>query len=97
MDDATASRHPLHITGGNGAMVSHAVAVLNRTGQDVGNGFNTAMRVPREASKIILRNVVAKVVQQQEWVEIPSVAKPERATTNGQPAPSSVGLDEQFA
>ena len=79
MDDAAARRHPLHVAGGDGAMVPHAVAMLDGAGEDVGDGLDAAVRMPREARQVILRNVVAEIVEQQEGVEIGRVAEAERA------------------
>jgi hypothetical protein len=49
MDDAAASRHPLHIARGNDAAVSYAVPVLDAAGKDVRDGFDTAVRMPWES------------------------------------------------
>ena len=48
-------------------------------GQDVGDRLDAAVRMPREAGQVILRNVVAEVVQQQERIEVGRVAEAERA------------------
>ncbi len=79
MNDPAARRHPLHVTGGDGAAVPHAVAVLHRSGQDVGNGLDSAVRMPRKASQIILRNIIAEIVEQQERIEVAGVSEAERA------------------
>src|SRR5207245_2449991 len=39
-------------------------------GEDVGNGLDAAMRMPRKPGEIILRMVVAKIVEQQERIEL---------------------------
>jgi len=70
VQDAAARRHPLHIAGTHLALVAQAIAVLNRTGQHVSNGFNPAVRMPRKSGQIIFRIVVAKIVQQQKRIEI---------------------------
>ena len=61
MDNAAAGGHPLHIASGNGAAVAHAVAVFDGTGEDIGDGLNAAMGMPRKAGKIILGHIVAKI------------------------------------
>ena len=97
MDDAAARRHPLHVAGGDGALVSHAVAVLHGSGKDVGDGLNPAMRMPRKAGKIILRNVVAEVVQKQERVEIRRVAEAEGAAQmHARAFQRGLGADNSF-
>jgi hypothetical protein len=70
MDDAASGSHPLDIPRGNGAAVSQAIPVLNASCENVRNRFDTAVRVPRKARQIILRNVVPKVVEQKKWIEI---------------------------
>ena len=79
MDDAPARRHPLKVAGGDGPAVAHAVAVLDGAGEDVGDGFDAAMRMPREAGQVIGRDVVAEVIEQEEGVEVGRVAESERA------------------
>src|SRR5690242_17360261 len=79
VDNAAARSHPLHISCGNGATISHAVAMFDSPGKNVGNGLNPAMRMPREACQVILGNVVAKVVEEKERIEILGIAKSERS------------------
>ena len=79
VDDPAARRHPLDVAGGDGAVVAHAVAVLHGSGEDVGDGLDAAVGMPREARQVILRNVVAEVVEEQERVEVGCVAEAERA------------------
>ena len=79
VDDAAAGGHPLDVAGGDGAAVAHAVAVLDGAGKNVGDGLDAAVRMPWEAGEIILGNVVAEVVEQQEGIEIGSVAEAKRA------------------
>src|ERR1022692_1127351 len=79
VDDPPARRHPLDVAGADGTAVPHAVAVLDGSGEDVCDGFDAAVRVPREAGQVIARNVVAEIVQQEEWVEVGGVAEAERA------------------
>jgi hypothetical protein len=60
-------------------VVAHAVAVLDSPGENVGDGLDPAMRVPRKARQIIRGNVVAEVVEKEERVELGGVAETERA------------------
>src|SRR5690348_5552806 len=75
MQDAAASGHPLHIAGRHLAFVAETVAVFDRTCQHVGDGLYATMRMPRKAGLIVRRILVAKVVQQQEWIELLGLAE----------------------
>jgi hypothetical protein len=77
--DAAPGRHPLHVAGAERTFVSEAVAVLDIAGKHIGNGLDAAVRVPGEAGKIIRRTIVAEVVEQQEGIELGSVAEAEGA------------------
>src|SRR5262249_28716783 len=57
-----------------------AVAVLDRSGQHVGHGLDAAMRMPGKASPIIVRALVAEIVEQQKRIELVGRAEPERPT-----------------
>src|SRR5205823_3366252 len=52
VDDAAAGGHPLDFAGADGALVSEAVGVVNGAGEDVGDGFDAAVRVPGEAGEV---------------------------------------------
>ena len=95
MDDAAAGRHPLNVAGGDGAAVAHAVAVLHGSGQDVGDGLDAAVRMPGKAGQVILGNVVAEIVEQQERIEVGRVAEAERpAQVHARAFQGGLGLDE---
>ena len=79
VNDSAACRHPLHVARGDGATVAHAVAVLDCAGKNVGDGLDATMRMPGKAGEIVLWDVIAEVVEQQEWVEVGGVAKAEGA------------------
>ena len=79
VDDPTAGRHPLDVAGGDAALVAQAVAVLDRAGQHISDSLDAAMRMPRKAGQVILRDVVAEIVQQQERIELGGVAETESA------------------
>jgi hypothetical protein len=53
--------------------------VLHRPGEDVGDGLDAAVRMPRETGEVILRPVVAEIIQQQERIELLGLAKAEGA------------------
>src|SRR5713101_7586722 len=71
--------HPLHVAGAQRPLVSQAVAVVHRPGQDIGDGLDAAMRMPGEAGAIVVRAVVAKIVEQQERIELAGLSESERA------------------
>jgi hypothetical protein len=79
MDDPASRRHPLNVARADRSTVPHAVAVLDRSRQNVGDGLDSAVRVPRETRQVILRDVIAEIVKKKEGVEIGSVAESERA------------------
>ena len=97
VDDSAAGGHPLNIAGGDGAVIAHAVAVLHRSGQDIRDGLDAAVGMPREARQVLLRHIVAEVVEQQERVEVGGVAEAERAAQMHAGAfESRLGFNEPF-
>ena len=77
--DAASRRHPLHVARAEAAAVAEAVAVFDVSRQHVGDGFDPPVRMPRKAGEIIVRVLVAEVVEQQERIELRRVAEAERA------------------
>ena len=75
MHDAAACGHPLHVAGAEHAAIAEAVAVLHRAIQDIGDGLDAAMRMPGEAGEIVLRVVVAEIVEQQKRIGLGSLAE----------------------
>jgi hypothetical protein len=80
MDDAAACRHPLHVARPDGAAVSDAVAMLDGSCKYVCDCLDPAVWVPGEAGQIILRNIIAEVVQQKKRVEVGRIAEAECAS-----------------
>ena len=80
VENAAPRRHPLHVARAHASLVAQAVAVADRTGEDIGDGFDPAMGMPREAREIVGGILVAKVVEQEEGIEVPRVTEAERAT-----------------
>lgn len=70
MDDTTAGSHPLHVTGSFSAVITDTVAMFDGSGEYIGDGFNTAMWVPRETDYVIFGAITAKIIKQQKWIEI---------------------------
>ena len=91
VDDAAARRHPLDVAGRDGAVVAHAVAVLDGSGQDIGDGFDPAMWMPRKSRQVILRHIVAKIVEQEKRVEVGGIAEAE-----GSPQMHTSALESRF-
>src|SRR6266480_2655483 len=71
-------RHPLDVARGNRSAIPHAVSVFHRTGKYIRNRLDAAVRMPRKARQIIRGHVIAKIVQQQERIELLRVAESER-------------------
>src|SRR5438874_12936871 len=79
MEDAAARRHPLHVAGGHLALIAQAVTVLDRSSKHIRDRLDPAMRMPGESCEVVFRMIVAKVVQQQEWIEFFRFAEAENA------------------
>src|SRR6185437_9994859 len=79
MNDPFSRCHPLHVTGGNCPVVSHAIAVINGSGEDVSNCFDAQVGVPWESRQIIFWYIVPKIVQEQEGVKIGGISETEGA------------------
>ena len=79
MNNAAARRHPLHVSGGDSAAVTHAVAMLHRSRQHIRDCLDPAMRMPRKSGEIVFGNVVAKIIEQQKRVEVLSISEAESA------------------
>jgi hypothetical protein len=79
VQDTAAGRHPLHVSGGHFALVPQAVAVFDGAGKHVGDRLNTAVGMPWESRPVVVRVVIAKIIQQQEWIEIFRLAESEGA------------------
>src|SRR5262245_56402077 len=78
MDDAAACGHPLHVAAAERAAIAETIAVLHGAREHVRDRFDSAMRMPRESREIVARVLVAEVVEEQEGIELPRVAKAER-------------------
>jgi hypothetical protein len=70
VDDAAAGRHPLHIPRCNYSAVAQAVAMVHFSSQDICDGFNAPMRMPGEALQIVGGVIAAKIIQEEEGVEL---------------------------
>src|SRR5580698_8177654 len=68
MQDTAARGHPLHVAGAEIAAIAQAVAVFDIAGEHISDRLNATMRMPRKAGAIVVRPVVAEIVEQQEWI-----------------------------
>jgi hypothetical protein len=87
----------LNVTGRDGALVAHAIAMIDGSGQHVRNGLDAAMRMPGEARQIIVGNIIAEIVEKKKRIEVCCIAETEstpqmysRALKRG------LGLDQPF-
>lgn len=70
VEDAATGAHPLHVAGTDRAFVAEAVAVGGGAFEHIGDGFDAAMRMIREAAQRAFEGIVeGEVVEEQEWVE----------------------------
>ena len=79
VNNASARGHPLHVAGGDRSFVAHAVAVLDFPGENIGNRLNPPVRMPGKPRRVVGWHIVAKIVQQQEGVELRGVPESECA------------------
>jgi hypothetical protein len=54
--------------------------MLDAAGQHIGDRLDAAMRMPGKAGAVVVRQVVAKIVQQEERIELARLAKAEGAS-----------------
>src|ERR1700681_5092932 len=79
MQDSATGVHPLHVAGDHCALVAETVAVLDRTGEYIGDRLDPAVRMPRKSRNVIFWILIAEVVQQQEWIEFLGFAETKSA------------------
>src|SRR5450755_335131 len=75
VDDSSPRSHPLDVTGGDGASVPHAVAVLDGPGEDVCDRLDAAVGMPWKAGEIVLRNIIAEVIEEEKRIEVGGVVE----------------------
>jgi hypothetical protein len=54
--------------------------MLDSSSENVGDRLDSAVRMPGEAGQVVVRNIIAEIVEQKEWIEIGCVSKPEGTT-----------------
>src|SRR4051812_4786580 len=70
MENAASGRHPLNVAGSHLAFVAETVTVFDRSGENVRDGLDAAMRMPRESGEVVFRPLVAEIVEQEKWIEL---------------------------
>ena len=78
VQDAAAGGHPLHVARPHAAAIAQAVAMLHGPGQHVGDGLDAAVRMPGETGHIVVRPLVAEIVEQEKRIEFARIAEAER-------------------
>ena len=97
MDDAAPGRHPLNVAGCDGALVAHAVAMIDGSGQHVRNGLDAAMRMPGKARQIIVGNIIAEIVEKKKRIEVGCIAETEcTPQMYSRALERRLGLDQPF-
>ena len=87
VDDPAAGGHPLNVPRRYGPAVSKAVAVIHGAGEHICDGLYSAVRMPGEPCKVVLRAVVSKVVQEEKRIQLLGFAEAESAA---QPHPRAL-------
>ncbi len=77
--DAAARGHPLHVAGAERAAVAEAVAVFNGAVENISDGLDAAVRMPRETGEVIGGPVVAEIIEQQKRIGLGGFAEAEGA------------------
>jgi hypothetical protein len=78
MKDAAAGGHPLDVPRAERTAIAEAVPMFDLSGQDIGDGLDTAVRVPGEAGAVVFRVLVPEIVEQQERIELSGVPESKR-------------------
>ena len=79
MEDAASRRHPLHVAGSKRAAIAEAVAMRDRAGKHISYCLDAAMGVPRKSGAVVVRTIVAEIIEQQERVELIRLTETEGA------------------
>jgi len=61
--NSAAGRHPLHVTGTKRPAIPETVAMVHRPPQDIGDGLDAAVGMPGKPGAVIVRAVIAEIVQ----------------------------------
>jgi hypothetical protein len=58
-------------------VVSHAIAVVHSSSEDVRDSLDPAVGVPRETGQIVFWNIIAEVIEKEKRIEVGRVAEAE--------------------
>src|SRR5262249_39427943 len=76
---------------------AEAVAVIDRAGEDVGDGLDAAMGMPGKAGAVVLGPIVAEIGEQEERIELARFAEAEGAgELDARAFPGRRRLDDPF-
>ena len=79
------------------ALVAEAVLVVDRAGENIGDGLDAAVRMPGKAGAVVIGAIVAEIVEQQERIELGGIAEAEGAAQLDAGALNGwLGLDDAF-
>ncbi len=79
MEDSASRRHPLNITRTQLALVSQTIPVVDLPREDVRDGLDAPMRMPRKTCKVIGRIFIPEIIEQQERIELFRLPEAERS------------------
>src|SRR5262249_61318586 len=71
--------HPLHVAGSERTAVSEAVSMFDAPRQHIRDRLDPAVRMPWKSRPIVFGTIVAKIVEQQERIELARLAEAEGA------------------
>ena len=69
----------MHVARAQSPCVAQAIAVMDRARQNIGDGFNAAMWMPRKPATEIFGTFIAEIIEQKEGIKFAWVCKPESA------------------
>src|SRR5882724_1990177 len=70
VDDTARRRHPLYVAGTEVAAIAEVIFMAHAAVEHVGNGFEAAMRMCREAGHVVVRVIGIKLVEHQKRIYI---------------------------
>jgi hypothetical protein len=76
MHDPTSRRHPLNIARAQTALIAQRVRVIDRARENICDGFDAPVRMPRKAFFELAWMLAAKIIKQQKWIKGARVMEP---------------------
>ena len=97
VENPAPGRHPLNVAGAQLAAIAEAIAVVDRSGEHVGDGLDAAMGVPGETGTVVIGPIVAKIVEQEKGIELPGISESEcTPQLHARAFDGGLGLDNAF-